>query len=180
MFRSFDASTPPATAPPGVQAVCGYIGGRTPHVWTPTEWQRFGHLKQAGIWVADLGVSPLTSGREAVDMYRALGWLQNAGNRRILWLDMEDTKDDAWVNEFGLSAVQPGGYEAGVYESESDNGNPVLAGKWAGAWDGISNLPAGCVGHQYLANQPFGGTEVDYSVFEQAMIDHFGEGPRRG
>jgi hypothetical protein len=44
--KMFDASTPPASAPPGYRAVAGYIGGDTPHVWTGAEWRRFGKLRK--------------------------------------------------------------------------------------------------------------------------------------
>jgi hypothetical protein len=33
----YDASTPP-TNPPHWHVVAGYIGGNTPHIWTPDEW----------------------------------------------------------------------------------------------------------------------------------------------
>jgi hypothetical protein len=49
--KMFDASTPPASAPPGYRAVAGYIGGDTPHVWTDAEWRRFGKLRKLPIWV---------------------------------------------------------------------------------------------------------------------------------
>ncbi len=39
MRRMWDAAFPPAS-PPKWEAVAGYIGGNTPHVWTDQEWAR--------------------------------------------------------------------------------------------------------------------------------------------
>ena len=183
MFRSFDASTPPQTAPPGCQAVCGYLGGDTPHVWTLEEWQRFAHLRQAGIWVYAQGSSPRLAGELAAQSARSLGWAPNHSPSRVIWLDMELANDPAWQIQF-TSAVFSGGFSTGTYRSLSSleaGGDPHSIGEWIAEWNGIpavEPIPR-VVGHQYLANQPWEHTEVDYSVFDQDMWRRFGVGPRK-
>lgn len=182
LFHAFDAAFPPSTAPADVQAVCGYLGGPTPHVWTLQEWQRFGDLRQAGIWLYEASQDAATAGHQAAAAAKRLGWKPFADVRRVIWLDMELKEDPAWIAGFA-AAVHGDGFVAGDYRSLSSDqagGDPHVLGKWLAAWDGVQSvedLPF-VVGHQYRANVPCGGSVVDLSVFSGKVWEAFGHGPR--
>ena len=76
LYRCFDAAYPPKTAPPGMHAVLGYLGapGRTPHVWTLAEWQRFAALRCFPCWVPDYRRSGALEADDAVHAAMGLGW----------------------------------------------------------------------------------------------------------
>lgn len=181
MFRAFDAAFPPATPPPDCQAVLGYLGGNTPHAWELGEWRRFGKLLQAGIWVADLSASAVGQGKTAGAAAAALGWTprRQATSRRIIFLDMETWQNKSFVTDFAHE-VFISGYETSVYGSASTvGGNPPLRGYWLADWNNAENVAGkDVIGHQYDADQAWENGVVDYSVFEQEMIHHFGVGAR--
>jgi hypothetical protein len=125
------------------------------------------------------GWDPATAGRTAASRTAELGWTPNAATRRFIVLDMEASVNSGWVAAFA-NAVRSAGYDVVVYGSAAFvHGNPVESGYWVALWDGRTDVPAGAVAHQYQANVAFGGTEVDYSMWEQAFLDRFGWGPRR-
>ena len=75
MKTFIDAATPPATVPPGVGGVLGYIGGpKATRTWTLDEWLRFEHLAQIPVYVPALIKDPVAQGEAAVRAALALGW----------------------------------------------------------------------------------------------------------
>jgi hypothetical protein len=183
LFHAFDASIPPARPYPGCQAVLGYLGGPTPHVWTLEEWLRFADLRQAPIWLYNPARDASAEGRAAVAAAKALGWRAFARVRRVIWLDMELTEDPAWIAAWA-AAVREGGFEPGHYRSLSSfeaTGDPGIAMRWIAAWDGapVVEQLARVDGHQYRANVPWLGTQVDLDVFDGTALAAFGHGPRR-
>lgn len=180
LYSMFDASVPPPSAYPGAAAVAGYIGGNTPHVWTPAEWQRFANLRQFPIWVGYLEADPVGHATDAAAAMERLGWARNQANRRAVIADFETEVDVAWLDAFGQT-IWNAGYETLVYGSESTIvDNPVKEGRWIALYNSDPNIPTvpGAIGHQYKANVPWGGTQVDLSVITDTMLIHGGVGPR--
>ena len=181
MFRSFDAAYPPLSPYPGTAAVLGYIGGNTPHVWTPEEWRRFAHLRQAPIWVYGHGQDAAGSAHRASGEAYQLGWTESAPGspgRRFIVLDMETMIAPSWVTEF---ARELSGYDCVVYGSAAFVGqNPREDGYWEADWNGQAGVPPWAVAHQYQANVPFQRTLVDLSSWDESMLVKFGYGPRKG
>lgn len=123
-----DASTPPEHVPAGVQAVAGYIGGNTPHVWTAAEWRRFGHLKKHPYWVGAGRPNDSAAGED--DALNALARLYTLHVPRgiPLSLDMETEVSPAYVSGFG-GVLKWAGYFPWVYGSASTVfKNPSLDG----------------------------------------------------
>lgn len=184
LHSMFDASVPPSSAYPGAEAVAGYIGGNTPHVWTPEEWRRFSNLRQFPIWVGYLEADPLGHATDAAAAMASLGWANHLdrAERRAVLLDFETEIDPAWVNAFGLE-IWAAGYETFVYGSESTIvDNPTKEGRWIALYDNTPDIPdvPAAIGHQYKANVPWGNTQVDLSVITDQMLVHGGLGPRHG
>lgn len=124
----FDASTPPNAMPAGYNAVAGYIGGETPHVWTQGEWARFGKVKKLPIWVRSLNGTP--SGYN--DAWRALEmlYLLNVPKGSPVVADMEARVDVIYLNAF-YKVLTWAGYQTWVYGSTSTLfRNPVCDGWW--------------------------------------------------
>src|SRR6202030_1784840 len=78
LHRMFDAAYPPQRPYPGCQAVAGYIGGNTPHVWTRDEWRRFGGLVQFPIWTGYAEADPAGHGQQCAALMHDLGWRPGA------------------------------------------------------------------------------------------------------
>jgi hypothetical protein len=183
LFRMFDASVPPDKPYPACQAAGGYIGGATPHVWTLQEWLRFSHLRQLPIWTADFNPgapSAAEQGRLAAAAAVALGWHAHAPHRRAIALDMETSEDAAFVADFAVAA-RAGGFVVWPYGSKSTiYADPHADGYWVAAWDDIAGLEnmADIMAHQYEADIPFGGTQIDLSVMSGEAYARLGRGPR--
>jgi hypothetical protein len=176
--RVFDASTPPQTAPPGFAGVLGYVGKRgfTPHVWTPEEWRRFGHLRQFPCYVPDLNADPAAEARIAVAAVEALGWAKfPEPNTRAIICDTEVKIVPAWYATFA-AIVGEAGFIAVDYGSLWFAAQNLAADIWAAEWDGNAQLEAGQTihGHQYNAGQI-----MDLSVIDEWLLNRGGVGPRR-
>lgn len=184
LSRMFDASSPPVQPYPGCQAVAGYIGGSTPHVWTPAEWQRFSTFRQFPIYVGSGRTNGAADGGDAVREALRLGWAAHhpTATLRAIVLDMEAETDPAYINAFA-DVVFKAGFCTVVYESETVmNGNPVREGVWVALWDGEADIPPGAhiLAHQYKPDVPWDNTQVDLSMVSSDMMVHGGEGPRHG
>jgi hypothetical protein len=132
--KMFDASIPPATAPPGYRAVAGYIGGDTPHVWTEREWRRFGKLRKLPIWVRS---DPTAVSAEA-DAFAALEPLYNLKVPRgiTVALDLETSVDAGYVRTFH-GVMRWAGFYVWVYGSASTVfRNPAADGYWVADYAG--------------------------------------------
>jgi hypothetical protein len=181
MFRSIDAASPPSSAPPNVSAVLGYLGpvNRTPHVWTLQEWQRFGHLRQCGIWVPDLNANPRQQAVAAANAAISLGWKAHASNRRYIVRDMETAIDKAWCGAFDSMLYNLGFGPVDYGSAGVTRNNPPGDGYWIADWNDLPSGVSGALGHQYINDIPWLGTQVDYSVWDDAALVHFGFGSRK-
>jgi hypothetical protein len=154
-----DASTPnPALAP--FDAVAGYIGGDTPHVWTFAEWREFAAKPKLPIWVRS---NPGPGGQGTAEALAALGQLHRIGARPgcAVALDLETAVDPGYVNGFH-SVLSFFGYLTWVYGSRSTVfGNPVCDGYWVADFTGQPHFPAGTA---VRACQWKEGPAVDSSV----------------
>ena len=184
LWKVFDAAFPPATAPPGAQAVLGYIGrpGFMPHVWTAAEWDRFADLRQFPAAVPDFANDPKVEAAWFADAMKALGWEAHAVPARVLLVDEETrSQDAAWYQMFAAELVDVG-FVAVEYGSLST----VLANSaydvWAADWDGIPQLVPGQTeqGKQYKAGVPWQGTMIDLSVVDDWLWERAGRGARHG
>jgi hypothetical protein len=183
----FDGAFPPSVPYPGCQSVGGYLGpaGATPHVWSLAEWHAAsgnGKLRQLGIWLAVISHDPAQSGAQASAAAHALGWAagKTGADRRAICLDLEMTVDQAWVEAFA-AAVNKAGYTTIPYGSQSFVvSDPACAGYWVANWDDIASEPAvpHVIGHQYVANLPYLGGQVDLSVIDDSMWNRLGRGNR--
>jgi hypothetical protein len=165
--KMFDASQPPASAPPGYRAVAGYIGGDTPHVWTEAEWRRFGTLHKLPIWVR--------SDPESVDAEAdAFGALERLYELRVprgitVVMDLETAVDTGYVHKFH-SVMRWAGFYAWVYGSASTVfKNPAADGYWVADWAGIG--PFMYRHHMVKATQYTNGTQYDSSLVKHWQYD---------
>jgi hypothetical protein len=176
LYKVFDASIPPATAPPGAQAVLGYIGreGRTPHVWTLPEWQRFGHLRQFPAWVPDLASDGAEEGQAAAFSAARLGWAPHQPDPRAIICDLETHEVPAWYADWA-DAVAAAGYTPVAYGSLSTVLFDAAQDVWAADWNDVPQMQPGQTIHgtQYAA-----GGAVDWSVIDGWLWDRGGEGSR--
>lgn len=142
-----------ASAGPRVDVACGYIGGDTPHVWTPQEWAGRPERWRLPIYVRSF------AGNGAADGAQARGWAQNmrmpAG--AVIAYDLEQLQDAPMVNAF-KAAIAP--YVCMVYGAESFvRANP--APWWEAAWNNSPTLDSPSAwGHQYLSTNAY-----DLNVF---------------
>lgn len=179
LIRCFDAARPPQTAPAGVQAVLGYVGGpRAARVWTLPEWHRFAGLIQFPCYVPDLAAHPGPQAAEAVRLTAALGWW--AGLQRAIVADTETTVSREWWAAFAGQVVGLG-YIPVDYGSLSCVLGNAAALVWSARWDGIPAVPAGqtIVAHQFAAGLPCEDTQIDLSVLHPDLAAVGGRGPRR-
>jgi hypothetical protein len=176
----FDAAYPPASAFPGCQAVAGYIGGNTPHVWQLSEWDSFADLVQFPIWTGYLEADPGLHAEQCAAAMHALGWKPGAPNRRGVILDEETQVDGPWVDTFA-AGIWAAGYQTFVYGSLATvMQNPPKEGYLVADWNGIPAIPpyVNVLGCQYEANVAWQGTTVDLSVISYQMLVHGGVGAR--
>lgn len=173
LSRVFDASRPPLTAPAGFAGVLGYIGRPkfTPHVWTIAEWERFTKLVKFPAWVPDLAVH---AGDEAAAITAALDELGFGGKTGTVVIDYETAgaAEAAWHSHLA-QALGHKGYAAMAYGSLSTVMGIGASEVWVADYDGNAVLePAGMTvhAHQFRANVPYAGTELDYSVADAWLM----------
>lgn len=159
----------PALLPDYVTAVCGYVGGSTPHVWTDAEVQR---VKDSGrqwwpIWtVPQRGIGISDGNGAAVGMIEQLRLRSYPGNAPV-FLDVEHS---TWT-------ANPAGAQAAIHywkRSMQEEGwpntfayVPLEAGfDWVAYWTNTAPtiLPAGWVGQQY-------GGEVNNGKYDLSVMD---------
>src|SRR5215469_17737441 len=183
LYKCFDAAFPPQSAPPGAQAVLGYIGrpGQTPHVWTLAEWQRFGHLRQYPAWVPDFGNDPDREAVEAVLAALNLGWAPHQQYPRAIVCDAETTQNPDWYARWA-ARIDSEGFTSVEYGSLSTIDGNHAKDEWVASWDGLAVLPAwqDADAKQYQAGAAWEGVRVDLSVIDQWLWDRGGQGPRHG
>jgi hypothetical protein len=183
LYRAFDAAYPPATPPPGCQAVFGYIGGsRALHTWPAAAWAPFKGLRQIPYWVPAVTDNPAEAGQFAVRAARELGWAPGPKvGPRVIGCDLETIIAPAWYADWA-HAVTMGGFQPFAYGSLSTVLQNAASDVVAAAWNGEAVIPPGQTihGHQDQANIPYGGTQIDYSVIDDWLYERGGVGPRHG
>lgn len=161
-LSGYDASSPPAN-PPRTDVVAFYIGGDTPHVWTPTEIAKQTARYRLPIWVRSDpsgAIAPATDAAACTAALKALG----APRLTLVALDLETAIDPTWVAAFGVEIGAD--YGVLVYGS-ADNlfKNPRLAGYWLDL-PGAKGIPANCVGVQYGQG---GKGAWDWDLFDASL-----------
>lgn len=171
------AYPPPAHLgwPATVRVVCGYLGGDTPHVWTPQEVAAVtvtGRL-WCGIWTAP------SRGQHLV---AATGTADGAGAaQQLAALRIDPALPVFYDIEQGTYAASPSGALAALAAFKA-----ILAGHgyrhvygylpwsaqrdWVANWTGArpTSLPAGTVGWQWSGS--VAGIPYDRSVFDPALF----------
>ena len=145
-LTGYDASEPPAN-PPATDVVGFYIGGDTPHVWTPAEIARQTARYRLPIWVRSnpYGVVYVNDSAACVAALKAI----QAPRGTCVVLDLETAVDVDYCNTMGWD-LAANGYTALVYGSSSTLfKNPKLGGYWVALGEGPLVIPANCVGAQW-------------------------------
>lgn len=182
LYKVFDAAFPPLTAPPGAQAVLGYVGnpGFTPHVWTPDEWDRFAHLRQYPCWLPNLNIPADIDADNCILAVQRLGWAVEPKPRtRAIILDLETGLYPDWASEWGIRIAK-----RGYWPTDYGSMSTVLGNKahdyWAADWDGIPVVQPGkhINGDQYAASVPWENTTIDLSAIDAELWARGGVGAR--
>lgn len=140
-----------ASSGPRVDVACGYIGGDTPHVWTPGEWASRPERYRLTIWVRDFAANGAADGAAAKAKAQSLG--QPPGTC-ISW-DAEQLVNPGYHAAFSAAAAP---YVVPTYGAESTVfGNPPPY--WIAAWNHSPTLERGH-SHQYESTNAY-----DLSVF---------------
>jgi hypothetical protein len=157
----YDASYPPPAPPAGWQVVAGYLGGDTPHVWSPAEWASQPARYRLGIWTRDdpAGYDAAAEARAALAAWQALG--APAGS--TIALDFEAAVDGAYVQLFDATLVGAG-YRLLLYGQQSTvlaNPQPS-AGYWVADWTGTAptSLPSNYGALQYASYNDYDASVV--------------------
>lgn len=159
MKTIYDAAYPPAIEPK-VDGVGFYIGGNTPHVWTPQEIEATKVRYRLPIFTrSDFG-NAVTDGNDARNALTSI----KAPPGIAVALDLETKVDPAYVNQFKITLH---GYYVLSYGSLSSimkNPSPW----WIADWDGIAAIdnddPMGAVGIQYGGHPTY-----DLSIFTDVV-----------
>lgn len=150
----YDAAYPPAS-PPNVDAVAGYIGGDTPHVWTAAEWARQPARYRLPIYVRSNPTIAL-AGPDATD---TIAWLRahKAPKGTAVALDLETAVHAAYVKAFD-KAVHAAGWVVLAYGSLSTIfRNPgTSGGYWVAHYTGHAHMENGAVATQWASDQQLG------------------------
>jgi hypothetical protein len=163
----FDISDPGTTHLTGYDVAGGYLGGMTPHEWSPAQWAAQGARWRAPFWTPDPGSDPKAQAADIVDLMREL----KAPAWSIVWLDMETTINPGLVNGIANEVVA-GGFLTGVYGSESTVfANPPRSGYMVALWDGVVSLyeHPHAIAKQYRGNvTDKSGLQVDLDIYADA------------
>jgi hypothetical protein len=168
----YDAAYPPAM-PPHWYCAAGYIGGDTPHVWTPEEW----HVQHAEfrlpIFTADNRVnSPASAAEDAPVILAKLEELGVPPGKSVA-LDGETRIFPAYLEELDELLRE---YKLIDYGSLSYvTSNPVTSGGvWAAEWTNNIMDAAGLIGHMNIvavqwASDTMRKTPWDWSLIESSV-----------
>lgn len=157
--QMYDASTPPAVAPPGCDAVAFYIGGDTPHVWTDAEISRQKMRYRLPIWVRSIpaGLAEGTAeGNAAVAWARA----HKQPKGTLIALDYETAVNDVYLAAFDRVVVTAG-YLTTLYGSLStvEHNTKPSGGYWTADWTFQPHLDPGA-GETQWTDKGADGTDL--------------------
>jgi hypothetical protein len=133
-----DASNPTNPIPPNCKIVAGYIGGRTPHIWTLHDWNKFPGMRRLPIWVYT-GAGGYNDGFACLQALYSLGIPR--GSRVVL--DMETLNgpgNRSAVLQF-WAILRYFGYKVWVYGSASTVLTlPAANGYWIADWTFVRHM----------------------------------------
>jgi hypothetical protein len=152
MRRMYDAAFPPSS-PPAWEAVAGYIGGNTPHVWTGAEWRSQPARWRLPIFTRSHGGDP------SADAHTAVSWLttHHVPKGACVALDYETRVDAGYLRAFDAAVVRAG-WKVMVYGSKSyvlSNPKPS-GGYWVADWTGSPFLYPGSAATQWASDAMLG------------------------
>src|SRR6266508_3230131 len=110
--RMWDAAYPPAS-PPKWEAVAGYIGGNTPHVWTDQEWARQQARWRLPIFTRSHDGDPSADAAHAIRCMTA----HRVPKPVCVALDFETRVDATYLHAFDAAIIRAG-WKAMVYGSK--------------------------------------------------------------
>jgi hypothetical protein len=168
----YDASTPPSD-PPKWHVAGGYIGGNTPHVWTPEEWDDQPASCRLPIFTGAGSVNDGGEGSKAAsDALHALRDLA-VPTGSLVALDMETDVLVDYVLEFDYS-LRLSGYHCVVYGSaDSIRDYPTeVPYLWVADWSDSLMEAVDEIGQRIIAVQLRSadqlGKPYDFSVIEDS------------
>src|SRR6266496_3504196 len=156
--KMFDSAFPPAS-PPQVDAVAGYVGGGTPHIWSDAEWaasmQKSGARYKLPIFVR----VPPTPRDPRAEARFCLDWAARHQQPKgtLIALDYETAVDATYLGAFD-DVIVAGGYKCIVYGTRRtvlQNPRPS-GGYWTATWNNIPHLDAGATITQYGGDTTLG------------------------
>lgn len=172
VIQGYDASSPPWPVPAIYKVTGGYIGGATPHVWTPEEWQTKALSKKLPIYVPNyFNTGVLTPGTDSMECVRALK-AANVPQGVLIGLDFETLVAPDYTVPFDTVLFESG-YRVLLYGSSSTVfKNPrTSGGYWVATRPGNPDFPG--FGNLYpgsVATQTDGGLAYDSDVFDADLI----------
>ncbi len=170
--RMFDAAWPP-TSPPKVDAVAGYVGGGTPHIWSDAEWaasmQKSGARYKLPIFVR----VPPTPRDPRAEARFCLDWAARHQQPKgtLIALDYETAVDATYLGAFD-DVIVAGGYKCIVYGTRRtvlQNPRPS-GGYWTATWNNIPHLDAGASITQYGGDTTLGQPWDINAVADSALL----------
>lgn len=183
LYNGADASKPDlATVPPNTQILAGYVGGDTPHVWLPDEWNEILETQPQTRFLpiyVDSNAS-FTNGTElakaAVSAVMDRGWAPFQPNRRVIVIDCEENTNYQYYAE-ASDAIWSAGFVMIQYRSAGSVGNQQQNPPDV-TWVAVPGQPkpSGMIwaGYQY-----HWGKEWDLDVFSEFVWNGCGQGLRK-
>lgn len=167
--------------PADVTTWAGYLGGHTPHAWTPREMAaaREAGLSWWGIWTAPVG-RVFTRDMAVAEAAGTVAALVACDYSRTdpVFLDVEYSTwaADPVSCEAAVDAWRTGVAGAGWHRTHW-YGPWASSADWAAMWTGVrpASLPGGLVGWQY--DHALAGDRYDVSVFDFDLIYPTGGSP---
>jgi hypothetical protein len=159
-------SSVPVVPPAQLPAFAFYIGGDTPHIWSPAEIRQLTARYGLPIWVnVNPAADGVAMGRDIVARLRAMDWPRGSA----VVLDIENI-DQEQVILAVEGAVAGGGYELMVYESKGalPSMETYTGLRWVADWTGLPHLYPGSEATQY-ASAEMAGLAYDASVIEESV-----------
>jgi hypothetical protein len=154
----YDAAFPPA-APPVTTAFLAYLGGDTPHVWTPAEIAAQKARYRLACWVRSNPTPQQASGDGTAfcGALKALGW--PTGTATVL--DLETAVTPAYVLTFGTVLHSEGWLVLPYGSSSTLRLNPALDGYFV-AIPGATSIPSWAVACQYAEDVDNGAYDLSW------------------
>lgn len=171
--KMVDTSNPGTSGlPKGYQAVAGYIGGDTPHIWTAQQWQQFKGVPKLPIYVDDARSAGTAAGE--ADAWNCLKILFSLGVPRgkAIAYDIETSKDAARADGFN-AVMQWAGFVTWLYGSRSTLLTIPFPAYWVADFTQLPHFPTrssrAC---QYANEVPVNGLKWDVSVLRRWQFLH--------